>query len=126
VLIPPINGETASSAALNSPYLTFNPGDPFKAWDTSITFDYTPKQWITFRFEGDYRDANVPYWSGAGGVTPPPLTNNGFPTQYACMDGSASGSTTLTSGLCSANGGVWFPDLRKQEVLFDIDLMVKF
>src|SRR5579863_364618 len=126
VLVPPINGMTASSAAINSPYFTFNPGDPFKAWDTSITFDYMPKQWITWRFEGDYRHANVPYWSGRGGVTPPPGTNNNFPTQYACNDGSASGSTTLTPGLCSANGGVWYPDLRRDEVLFDVDLMVKF
>jgi len=126
VLIPPINGESAASAAINSPYFTFNPGDPFKAWDTSATFDYMPKQWITFRFEGDYRHANVPYWSGAGGVTPPPGTNNNFPTQYACMDGSASGATSLTSSTCANNGGVWRPDLRKDEVLFDIDLMVKF
>jgi hypothetical protein len=126
VLIPPINGETASSAALNSPYFTFNPGDPFKAWDTSLTFDIMPTQWITWRFEGDYRHASVPYWAGRGGMTPPPGTNNNFPTQYACMDGSASGSTSLTSGLCSNNGGVWYPDLRRDEVLFDIDLMVKF
>jgi hypothetical protein len=126
VLIPPINGETASSAALNSPYFTFNPGDPFKAWDTSATFDYMPKQWITFRFEGDYRHASVPYWSGHGGVTPPPGTNNNYPTQYACMDGTNSGSTSLTPGLCSNDGGVWYPDLRRDEVLFDIDLMVKF
>jgi hypothetical protein len=28
VLVPPINGETAGSAALNSPYFTFNPGRP--------------------------------------------------------------------------------------------------
>jgi Putative beta-barrel porin-2, OmpL-like. bbp2/Carboxypeptidase regulatory-like domain len=132
VLVPPINGETAGSAALNSPYFTFNPGDPFKAWDTSVTFDYMPKQWVTFRFEGDYRHANVPYWSGAGGVTPPPFlggapgTNNGVPTQYACMDGSASGSGVLVPGLCAKNGGVWYPDLRRDEVLFDIDLMVKF
>jgi hypothetical protein len=27
---------------------------------------------------------------------------------------------------CAPNGGVWFPDLRRDEVLFDIDLMVKF
>jgi hypothetical protein len=132
VLVPPINGETAGSAAINSPYFTFNPGDPFKAWDTSVTFDYMPKQWITFRFEGDYRHANVPYWSGAGGVTPPPFlggapgTNNGVPTQYACMDGTASGQTSPVAGMCANNGGVWYPDLRKDEVLFDIDLMVKF
>jgi hypothetical protein len=134
VLVPPINGETAGSAALNSPYFTFNPGDPFKAWDTSVTFDYMPKQWITFRFEGDYRHANVPYWSGAGGVTPPPFaggspgTNNGFPQNYACMNGANSGAETLgaAQSSCAANGGVWFPDLRRDEVLFDIDLMVKF
>jgi hypothetical protein len=128
VLIPPINGETASSAALNSPYFTFNPGDQFKAWDTSATFDYMPRQWLTFRFEGDYRHANVPYWSGAGGVTPPPLTNNGSPTQYACMNGAASGAAALSAATvaCGPQGGVWFPDLRRDEVLFDIDLMVKF
>jgi hypothetical protein len=126
VLLPPINGETAASAAINSPYFTENPGNPFKAWDTSITFDYMPRQWLTFRFEGDYRHANVPYWTGHGGITPPPGTNNGQPTQYACMDGTASGSTSLTPGLCSNDGGVWYPDLRKDEFLFDADLLVKF
>ena len=128
VLLPPINGETAASAALNSPYFTENPGNPFKAWDTSVTFDYMPRQWLTFRFEGDYRHANVPYWSGAGGITPPPGSNNGSPTQYACMNGNASGQSVLAAATtaCAFNGGVWFPDLRRDEVLFDIDLMVKF
>jgi hypothetical protein len=93
VLLPPINGETASSAAINAPYFTGNPGNPFKAWDTSITYDYMPKQWLTFRWEYDYRHANVPYWSGRGGVTPPgsggvPYTNNGYPQYYACLDGN--------------------------------------
>jgi hypothetical protein len=122
VLVPPINGETAASAAQNSPYFTANPGDPFKAWDGSITFDYMPKQWITFRWEYDYRHANVPYWSGPGGVTPPPGTNNGFPTQYACNNGSPS---PTTAG-CIGNGGLWSPDLRKDEQLVDFDIMVKF
>jgi hypothetical protein len=131
VLIPPINGETAGSAAINSPYFTFNPGDPFKAYDVSETFDYMPKQWVTLRFEGDFRHTNVPYWSGAGGVTPPAFlgsstgTNNGYPQQYVCNDGTPAG-TSLTSGSCSANGGVWYPDLKKKEWLLDIDLMVKF
>jgi hypothetical protein len=134
VLVPPINGETASSAAINAPYFTGNPGDPFKAWDSSITFDYMPKQWITFRWEYDYRHANVPYWSGRGGVTPPgsggvPYTNNGYPQFYACNDGNSSMSETL-SGAQTACGGqgssVWFPDLRKDESLIDIDIMVKF
>ena len=66
VLDPPINGETAPSAAINAPYFTGNPSDPFKAWDSSITFDYMPSQYVTFRWEYDYRHASVPYWSGAG------------------------------------------------------------
>jgi hypothetical protein len=138
VLLPPINGETASSAAINAPYFTGNPGNPFKAWDTSITYDYMPKQWLTFRWEYDYRHANVPYWSGRGGVTPPgsggvPYTNNGYPQYYACMDGNpaqTSGVPLNLSGAtsaCSAQGSsVWFPDLRKDENLIDIDIMVKF
>jgi len=68
VLLPPINGATAASG---TPYFTENPGDPFKAWDTSATFDYMPVQYITFRLEYDHRHANVPYFSGPGGVTPP-------------------------------------------------------
>jgi hypothetical protein len=128
VLLPPINGETAASAAINSPYFTENPGDQFKAWDTSGTFDYMPRQWLTFRFEGDFRHANVPYWSGSGGITPPasgglfPGTNNGYPTEYACMNGSPS----VTAAGCATQGGLWSPDLRKREWLLDIDLMVKF
>jgi hypothetical protein len=134
VLIPPINGETASSAAINSPYFAGNPSDPFKAWDTSITYDYMPKQWLTFRWEYDYRHANVPYWSGRGGVTPPgpggvPYTNNGYPQYFACNDGNSSMSLSLSGAqtACQAQGSsVWFPDLRKNESLVDIDIMVKF
>ena len=61
VLLPPID---AADAVSGSPYFTRNPGDPYKAWDTSITFDYMPKQYITFRAEYGYRHANVPYWTG--------------------------------------------------------------
>ena len=122
VLIPPINGESASSAAINSPYFTGNPGDPFKAWDSSLTFDYMPRQWITFRWEYDYRHASVPYFTGAGGITPPPGSNNGFPTQYACLNGSPS---TTVSG-CAGSGGLWSPDLRKNQSLLDFDILVKF
>jgi hypothetical protein len=134
VLDPPINGETASSAAINAPYFTGNPGDPFKAWDSSITFDYMPKQWITFRWEADYRHASVPYWTGAGGVTPPgpggvPYTNNGYPQYFACNDGNSSMQESLSGAqtACGAQGSsVWFPDLRKDEMLVDFDIMVKF
>ena len=102
VLIPPINGETAESAAINAPYFTGNPSDPFKAWDSSVTFDYMPSQYITFRWEYDYRHASVPYWSGPGGVTPPgslgvPYTNNGYPQFFACSDGNSSMQGTLSA-----------------------------
>jgi Putative beta-barrel porin-2, OmpL-like. bbp2 len=134
VLLPPINGETAPSAAINSPYFTENPGDPFKSWDSSLTFDYMPKQWITFRWEYDYRHANVPYWTGRGGITPPgsggvPYTNNGSPQFFACNDGNTSGALTLGAAqtACGAQGStVWFPDLRRDQSTINLDIMVKF
>jgi len=134
VLLPPINGETAPSAAINAPYFTGNPGDPFKAWDTSITFDYMPRQWLTFRWEYDYRHASVPYWTGRGGITPPgsggvPYTNNGSPQFFACNDGNTSGALTLSAAqtACGAQGStVWFPDLRKDQSTINLDILVKF
>lgn len=101
VLLPPINGATAASG---TPYFTQNPGDPFKAWDTSATFDYMPSQYITFRGEFNHRAANVPYFSGAGGVTPPG-GNTGAPGSF--VPGFA-------------------PDLQKRENRFTIVLLVKF
>ncbi len=154
VLIPPINGETAGSAAINSPYFSESPGSPFKAWDTSFTFDYMPRQFLTFRWEYDYRHANVPYWSGPGGVTPPTAlgagtyANNGDPVDWTCMDGSSvyavgvyaetQGQAALTcsgsnlappvigNSTIANHGGLWTPDLRRDESLIDIDIMVKF
>ncbi len=67
VLLPPINGATAITG---SPYFPENPGDPYKAWDASATFDYMPKQYITWRFEYGHRASNVPYFTGPGGITP--------------------------------------------------------
>jgi Putative beta-barrel porin-2, OmpL-like. bbp2 len=67
VLLPPINGATAITG---SPYFPENPGDPFKAWDASLTFDYMPRQYITWRFEYGHRASNVPYFTGPGGITP--------------------------------------------------------
>ncbi len=68
VLLPPINGATASSG---TPYFTENPGDPYRAWDASLTFDYMPSPFVTMRCEGNVRHASVPYFAGEGGVTPP-------------------------------------------------------
>ncbi|HMD40837.1 MAG TPA: outer membrane beta-barrel protein [Candidatus Acidoferrum sp.] len=128
VLLPPINGETAITAATNSPYFTENPGDPYKAWDSSITFDYMPKQYITFRWEYDYRHANVPYWTGRGGITPPG-GNTGAPQFYVCSSGSSSGQLSLGPAETACGGGinsVWFPDLRKDESFIDLSILIKF
>ena len=116
VLLPPINGATAASG---TPYFTENPGDPFKAWDASATFDYMPSQYITFRWEFDHRAANVPYWTGPGGITPP-NGNNGSPASLACLDGSIS-----ATGACGAIG-LWTPDLKKIENRIDLSILVKF
>jgi hypothetical protein len=136
VLLPPINGMTAPSAARNSPYFTENPGDKFKAWDSSLTFDWMPRQYITFRIEGDYRHANVPYWSGRGGITPPAyvgtpgdfINGNGYPTEYACSNGAPSGQTALSAAetACGGPSKVWFPNLVKSEFVVDFDILVKF
>lgn len=116
VLLPPINGATAVTG---SPYFTGNPGDPFKAWDASATFDYMPKQYITFRWEFDHRGANVPYFAGPGGVTPPG-GNNGNPATFVCSNGSAA-----VAGSCGALG-LWSPDLRKAENRLNLAILVKF
>ena len=114
VLIPPINGATAASG---TPYFTANPGDPYKAWDASATIDYMPSQYITFRWEYNHRAANVPYFSGAGGVTPPG-GNNGAPGAFVCL-----------SGFTTCNGSpanTWLPDLRKTENRLNMAILVKF
>jgi hypothetical protein len=114
VLLPPINGATAASG---TPYFTENPGDPYKAWDVSGTFDWMPSQYITFRWEYNHRAANVPYFSGSGGVTPP-AGNNNAPGSFVCL-----------SGFTTCNGSpanTWFPDLRKTENRLNMAILVKF
>jgi hypothetical protein len=109
VLLPPINGSTAASG---TPYFTENPGDPFKAWDSSGTFDYMPSQYITFRWEFGHRAANVPYFSGPGGVTP---TN--CPT------------APIVENICGSPGAFvpgFTPDLKKIENRINLSILVKF
>jgi hypothetical protein len=101
VLLPPINGATATSG---TPYFTENPGDPYKAWDLSETFDYMPSQYITFRWEFDHRAASVPYFSGKGGITPP--------------GGNTGAPGSVVPGFT--------PDLVKDENRLDLSILVKF
>jgi hypothetical protein len=95
---------TGATRLRPAPYFTDNPGDPFKAGDASATFDYMPSQYSTFCWEFDHRAANVPYFSGPGGITPP--------------GGNTGALGSLVQGLA--------PDLRKIETRLDFSLLVKF
>jgi hypothetical protein len=117
-LLQPINGADAVSG---SPYFPASPGLPYKAWDTSATFDWMPRQYITFRWEYGYRHADQPYFTGRGGITPPG-GNNGFPSQFVCIDNTPD----PTGAGCGAHGGLWSPDLRKDEPSIRMAIMVKF
>ncbi len=145
-LLPPINGADAVSG---SPYFPENPGLAYKAWDNSVTFDYMPRQYITFLWEFGYRHANQPYFTGRGGITPPG-GNNGSPANYVCMDNSSTGfgwAVNLANptdpnganlgnaraycngtggGNTISHGGLWTPDLRKDEPSIRMAIMVKF
>jgi len=134
VLLPPINGAVAYTG---TPYFTQNPGDPYKAWDMSATFTYMPKQWVTFLWEYGYRHANVPYWTGNGGITPPGGNTGGT----GVFGGENSGGGALVSGTtfvpgprlsatpgytCVAGPNGWCPDLRRDEQSLRMALMVMF
>jgi hypothetical protein len=125
VLLPPINGATAITG---TPYYTENPGQPYHAYDFTLTYDYMPVQFITFRAEMGYRHTDLPYWSGRGGVTPPG-GNNGSPGNFACATGTSSGTNVLAAAEIACGGGigsVWFPDLRTGQIAATVAMMVKF
>ncbi len=123
-LLPPINGATAASG---TPYFTENPGDRAHMWDSTITFHYMPRQYITWWAEVGYRHSDIPYFAGRGGVTPPG-GNNGVPSQFVCNSGAAAGTNDLATAYtnCGGAGSVWFPDLRRSETKVSVGVMVKF
>jgi hypothetical protein len=134
-LLPPINGATAITG---TPYYTENPGDRAQMHDGTVTFDYMPSQFITFRLETGYRYSDTPYWTGHGGITPPG-GNNGSPAQYACASGGPSGQTygnlaaaesyCIGAGLNGGGSGtsaLWWPDLRTNQTVSTIAIMVRF
>ena len=149
-LLPPINGADAVSG---SPYFQGYPGSVFKGWDTTITFDWMPSQFTTFRFETGYRHANVPYWSGRQGITPPGANYtvpNTHPGDFICAGGADSGvaagginpavnntgniaydanigaAETACGGAEAGLSSIWQPDLRKDQWENTISIMVKF
>lgn len=109
VLVPPINGATAYSGVANGNWYSANPGDDFQAWDIQLSGDYMPTRNVTFRIEYNHRAANIPYFAGAGGMTP--LDSNGTPSNQG-----AAGSDP---------GGGWTPDLVKSEDRVTAAFMVR-
>lgn len=101
VLVPPVNGATA---ATGTPYFSAAPGESFRAWDAQIAFDYMPTPNTTFRVEYVHRHANVPYFAGSGGVTPP--------------GGNTGDPTTTVPG--------WAPDLVDHEDRVTFAFLVRF
>jgi hypothetical protein len=127
-LLPPIDG---ADAVTGSVYFPEVPGSRAHMWDSTVTFQYMPKQYITWWAEVGYRHSDVPYFAGRGGVTPPgfPLGGtNGSPQYYTCMSGATSGTAVLAAAQTACGGAnqVWFPDLRRSESKASVGVMVKF
>jgi hypothetical protein len=124
-LLPPINGADAISG---SPYFTENPGQRAKMWDTTLTFQYMPNDFITWWAELGYRHSDIPYFTGRQGITPPG-GNTGSPQYYACASGGSANTSDLPTAEANCGGGigsVWFPDLRKSQGAASAGVMVKF
>ena len=101
VLIPPINGATAINDSQT--YFTQSPGTQFMAWDSSVSLQYMPNQWITWDLEYIHRQASVPYFAGHGGVTPP------------------GGN----QGALGSNVSGWSPDLAEIENRINLAMLIK-
>ena len=110
--------------------------------DGTVTFDYMPSQFITFRLETGYRYSDTPYWTGRGGITPPafaggPPTNNGQPAHMPAPTGlhpvTAMEASVLPKPPATAWGtgqaptrAIWWPDLRTNQTVSTIAIMVRF
>ncbi|HTW47939.1 MAG TPA: outer membrane beta-barrel protein [Acidobacteriaceae bacterium] len=149
VLLPPINGATAVTG---SAYFPEDPGQPFHGEDGTLTYDYMPSQYITFRTEYGYRHSDVPYWAGRGGSTPPggtSLNPIGNPDDFTCTNGTTSADSGIgytpmpwlrytqeyaaniaaAKAVCAANSAypnLWQPDMRHDEQKIIFAILVKF
>jgi hypothetical protein len=69
-----------------------DPYKPLEIMQGTVTLDFMPNDYFTFRLEYGYRQANMPYFAGHGGTTSP--------------SGWVNGPTTQAT---------WKPDLQKTE-----------
>jgi len=72
--------------------LAKDPNKPLEITQGTITFDFMPSEYSTFRLEFGYRQSNLPYFAGHGGTTSP--------------SGWTNGPTTTVP---------WRPDLQKSD-----------
>jgi hypothetical protein len=123
-LLPPIDGATAATGSV---YFPEAPGLGAHMWDSTLTLQWMPKQYITWWAEAGYRHSDIPYFAGREGVTPPG-GNNGLPQYYTCGNGASSLTNALSAAqtACAMQGGVWSPDLRRSESKVSVGVMVKF
>jgi hypothetical protein len=123
-LLPPIDG---AWAATGSVYFPENPGQRAHMWDSTVTLQYMPKEYLTWWTEAGYRHSDIPYFAGRGGVTPPG-GDNGLPQDYTCMSGASSGTNSLAAAqaACGGASSVWYPDLRRSEFKLSAGVMVRF
>jgi hypothetical protein len=77
------------------------PGTQFTGWDGTVSIDWMPNELETWMLQFVYREANVPYFAGPGGVTSP----DGY-------------TNTSTSG--------WVPDLVQSEARIIAAFLVRF
>ena len=138
-LLPPINGATAFTG---SPYFTENPGDQAHAWDMTVTYDYMPSQYITFRTESGYRHSRCSvldrtrrhHSSGRqqrlAGELRCRLPALGWRALRRRLGAWRSGNCSCRGGMRRSNGGqtsaVWFPSLVKDQFVVTEALMVRF
>ena len=120
-LLPPIDGANATSG---TPYFPEAPGLPFKGYDFQLSFDYMPSQWVTWHVEWTQRGSDVPLFAGPRRYDASRRQQR-LPAVLHLQRRDVGGSATLTNGMCSADGGVWYPDLVKQERRWIFALMVK-
>jgi hypothetical protein len=127
------------------------PGFNYHGEDGTVTYDFMPRQFITYRVEYGYRHSDVPYWVGRGGSTPPGGATNasvGNPADFTCSNRSSSvdsgiGFTPIpgetytqqyaanikaANSVCETNFGmfVWQRDMRRDEQKITFAILVKW
>ena len=99
-------------------------GLPFKGYDFQLSFDYMPSQWVTWKVEFTQRGAQQPIFAGPWRHDASRRQQR-LPAVLRLQRRHFVGLRDARKGLCGGDGGVWYPDLVKQERRWIFALMVK-